>query len=83
VYANPKRCPRIVYFRDGQERVLVEAEAGSVAEIPDLPGAMDPVTTAAWIRQALAGSVAIPQPIQMQAACCLYASGASSDLPAG
>lgn len=81
VYANPKRCPRIVYFDKGEERVLVEAEEGSVPEIPDLPGAMDAVTTAAWIRQALAGEVPVPHPIQLQAACCLYASGATDALP--
>jgi anthranilate phosphoribosyltransferase len=81
VYANPKRCPRIVYFQDGEERVLVEAEAGSIPEIPDLPGAMDAVTTAAWIRQALTGEVPIPRPIQLQAASCLYASGATQALP--
>jgi anthranilate phosphoribosyltransferase len=81
VYANPKRCPRIIYFDKGEERVLVEAEAGSVPEIPDLPGAMDAVTTAAWIRQALAGEVPVPRPIQLQVACCLYASGATDALP--
>lgn len=81
VYANPKRCPRIMYFHDGQAEVLVEAEAGTIPEVPDLPGAMDAVTTAQWIGQALAGEVAVPQPIQLQAACCLYASGATRDLP--
>lgn len=82
VYANPKRCPRIMYFNAGQSQVLVEPEEGTVPEIPDLPGAMDAVTTAAWIRQALAGEVEIPQPIRKQVACCLYASGATGDLPA-
>lgn len=81
VYANPKRCPRILYFREGVEQVLVEQEEGSLAEVPDLPGAMDAVTTANWIRQALAGEVAIPRPIAMQVASCLYASGATSALP--
>lgn len=82
VYANPKRCPRMVYFHDGQEEVLVEAEEGSIAELPDLPGAMDAATTAAWIRQALAGEVPIPQPIELQVDCCLYASGATRTPPA-
>lgn len=81
VYANPKRCPQIKYFHDGQEQVLVEAEAGTIPDVPDLPGAMDAVTTAAWIRQALGGEVAIPRPIQLQVACCLYASGATQVLP--
>lgn len=82
VYANPKRCPQMLYFNAGEERVLVPAEEGSIPEVPDLPGAMDAVTTAAWIRQALAGEVPIPRPITLQVASCLYASGATDALPA-
>lgn len=82
VYANPKRCPRMLYFRDSVERVLVEQEEGSLAEVPDLPGAMDAVTTATWIRQALAGEVSVPPPIQRQVEACLYASGAVAEPPA-
>lgn len=81
VYANPKRCPRIQYFQDGQGRTLVEAEEGSLVEMPDLPGAMDAVTTAQWIQKALAGEVEIPGPIATQLACCLYGCGAVEVLP--
>lgn len=81
VYANPKRCPRIAYFNAGEERVLVETEEGTIPEVPDLPGAMDAATTAAWIRQALAEQVDVPRSIAMQVASCLYASGATSSLP--
>ncbi|MDR2875997.1 MAG: DNA-binding protein YbiB [Methylobacillus sp.] len=81
VYANPKRCPEMLYFNAGEARALVPAEEGSIPEIPDLPGAMDAVTTAVWIRQALTGEVEVPRPIALQAACCLYASGATDGLP--
>lgn len=81
VYANPKRCPQMLYFNAGEERVLVPAEQGTIPEVPDLPGAMDAVTTAAWIRQALAGEVPVPSPIKQQVAACLYASGAVAELP--
>lgn len=77
VYANPKRCPRMTYFHEGAEEVLAEAEEGVISEVPDLPGAMDPATTARWIRQALAGEVPVPHPILVQVACCLHASGAT------
>lgn len=83
VYANPKRCPQMRYFNAGEERVLVSAEEGTIPEVPDLPGAMDAVTTAAWIRQALAGEVSVPRSIAMQVAACLYACGATDSLPAG
>jgi anthranilate phosphoribosyltransferase len=80
VYANPGRCPRILYFNDGREEVLVEREEGSISVVPQLPESMDATVTANWIRRALAGEVPIPQPILTQVACCLYACGAVKTL---
>lgn len=80
VYANPKRCPRITWFDAGREQVLVEAEEGMIAAVPQLPEDMDATVTAAWVRRAMAGEVAVPRPVLTQLACCLVAAGASADL---
>jgi anthranilate phosphoribosyltransferase len=70
-FANPRRQPRIEGFEDGIATVLVDAEASASTMTPALPEAIDAVTTAAWIGAALAGEVAIPQPIVNQVACCV------------
>ncbi len=80
VYANPKRCPRMTWFDAGQEHVLVEAEEGVIAAVPQLPEEMDAAVTARWIARALAGAVPVPQPILIQVACCLVATSAAPDL---
>ncbi|MFM9912485.1 MAG: DNA-binding protein YbiB [Methylophilaceae bacterium] len=79
VYANPKRLPRMEMFGEGLLQSVVEAEEGSVAAVPQLPSAMDAVTTARWIEQAMAGEVAVPVPILQQVALC-RASVVSNDL---
>jgi hypothetical protein len=79
-FANPKRRPRIEYFKDSNAQVLFEAEAGPVKSIPTLPAAIDAVTTAAWIKGALVGESPVPLPIVNQLACCLYGSGYTNDM---
>jgi anthranilate phosphoribosyltransferase len=78
--ANPWRRPRIEHLRDGEARVLFEAEAGSQRGLPGLPPGGDAPATAAWTRQALAGEVPLPVPILNELACCLYASGYADDM---
>lgn len=68
VYANPRRRPRMTYFHDGVEDVLMEAEEGVIAELPELAPAMDAGTTARWTRDVLAGEIAVPPPLQEQVA---------------
>ena len=80
-YANPKRCPRIEFFRDGQNEVVMPQDEGDV-EIPQLAEDFDVETTVRWTRQALAGEMPIPKPLLKQLACCLYASGAAPDMNA-
>lgn len=80
-YANPKRCPRIACYEGGREQILIPAESGVLAGVPDLPESMAADVTARWIRQALAGAVPLPPPLLAQAACCLVASGGAPDLP--
>lgn len=79
-FANPKRRPRIEYFRDAAAQTLFEAEAGPLKSIPSLPAAIDAATTAAWIKRALIGEVPVPLPIVNQLACCLFASGYTNDM---
>ena len=75
VYANPKRLPRMEIFGEGMVQQVIEAQEGSVSAIPQLPASMDAVTTARWIEQAMAGEVAVPEPILIQLKCCVQAAG--------
>lgn len=70
VYANPKRCPRMEIFGDGELQHVVEAEEGSLVSIPALPTTMDAVTTAHWITQVMAGAIPVPASLMKQVACC-------------
>lgn len=79
-FANPKRRPQIDYFVDGHQELLFEQEVGPLKVLPNLPQSIDAVSTATWIRRALAGEVPVPLPILHQVACCLYASGYSEDM---
>jgi len=79
-YADPRHRPRIEFFHDNAAEVLFEAESDALQTMPNLPAAVDAVTTATWIRRALAGEVPVPLPIINQLACCLYAAGYSPDL---
>jgi anthranilate phosphoribosyltransferase len=79
-FANPKRRPRIDYFADGRPETLFEEEGAPLAVLPNLPQGIDAGTSAAWIRRALAGEVPVPLPILHQLACCLFASGYSSEM---
>ncbi|MGL5988070.1 MAG: DNA-binding protein YbiB [Burkholderiales bacterium] len=79
-FANPKRRPQLELMKDGRHEILFEAEVGPIATLPKLPGAIDAVTTAAWIRAALTGQAPLPTPLVNQLACCLYASGYAQDM---
>ncbi|BBO99587.1 DNA-binding protein YbiB [Sulfuriferula nivalis] len=79
-FANPKRRPDLLYCDDGQSKLLFEAEAGPLKIVPHLPNAIDAVTTAAWIQDAMAGRQPIPLAIINQLACCLYGTGYTSDM---
>jgi len=79
-FANPERRPRIEYFHDATAQLLFEAETGPLKNIPTLPAGVDAVTTAAWIRGALAGETPVPLPLVNQLACCLYAADYVSDM---
>jgi anthranilate phosphoribosyltransferase len=70
-YSNPRRQVQIETFAGGVANLCAEKECGTIARTPELPAAIDAETTAAWIAAALAGTVAVPEPIVAQLACCL------------
>ncbi len=81
--ANPRRQPRIEWLSEGAERVLVEAQQGSVASLPELPASLDARVTAEWIARAMVGEVPLPDPIVTQVACIALAAGLADSLDAG
>lgn len=71
--ADPRRLPTLKCFVDGvlDEGLTVEGESGSLAKLPDLPQAIDAVTTAQAIRAMLDGALPVPDPITRQVQCLL------------
>ncbi|MBC7779004.1 MAG: DNA-binding protein YbiB [Proteobacteria bacterium] len=81
--ANPHRRPRLELYDGGMCTVLFEAENDSGRPLRALgsgPRSSEPAVTAAWIRAALAGRVPLPMPLINQLACCLFATGYTSDM---
>ncbi len=68
--ANAKRANAVTWFRQNVPTQLIERQE-PVDEMPPLPAAADAATTAAWIREALAGRQPVPAPIADQVAQCL------------
>lgn len=79
-FANPSRRPRLEYFREGESRVLFEAEMESPHHHPGGPADPSAAATAAWTRLALDGRVPLPLPLVNQIASCLFACGYTSDM---
>lgn len=73
VVANAKRQPQIEWLHKGEAEIVVEADSGVLGELPELPVSRDAQTTADWTTAALAGSVAVPVPIERQVGACLEA----------
>ncbi|MGF3808773.1 DNA-binding protein YbiB [Enterobacter mori] len=81
VYANPQRCPQIALIDAFGTRVVLERGEENSDVI--LPLGKDPLTTARWIEQCLAGKVPVPHAIKLQMACCLLATGEVETVEAG
>ena len=64
--ADPRRHPRMELFVNGQGRLLQDMQPGSLSAMPELPRAIDPTSTAAYINAVLAGDSAVPEPIAAQ-----------------
>jgi len=68
--AHPRRANAVTWLHQGQATELIERQAPN-DELPILPVASDAQTTAAWIKEALAGQQPIPAPITAQLEHCL------------
>jgi anthranilate phosphoribosyltransferase len=73
--ADPRRLPRQQIWVAGvaQSDLASEPEPGSLATLPELPKAIDPASTAAWIGAALRGEQPVPLPIVRQTELLLAA----------
>jgi anthranilate phosphoribosyltransferase len=68
VYANPRRCPEMKVYRDGEAAVGVPGEEGGAPPLGSLPDAPSVAANAAQIRAMLAGGMPVPAPITAQVA---------------
>lgn len=79
-FVDPVRRPAIEITADGTNTLLFDRENGQGHAALRMPCKIDLASTVTWIKQALAGEVAIPHPILNQLACCLFASGYAKDM---
>lgn len=79
-FVNPTRRPALELVSNGDSVLLFDDESGQGHTATHLPRSNGLSATTAWIKQALAGKVAIPHPILNQLACCLFASGYTKDM---
>lgn len=66
VVADARRMPQMDAFVAGRRTLLQETQAGTLAQVPDLPKEIDAVSTARYTRAILAGEHAIPASIAKQ-----------------
>ena len=64
--ADARRAPQMDGFVAGQRQLLHAAQAGPLAQVPELPSGTDAATTAAYIRAVLDGDKPVPAPIATQ-----------------
>ena len=64
--ADARRMPRMDGFVAGRRSTLQEAQAGSLAALPDLPKEWDAASTATYIRAVMAGDSQVPPSIARQ-----------------
>lgn len=67
-YANPRRRPQIMAYRDGETRIAWPAEEGGAPPLAGLPDAPGIEENAALIRAMLTGAAPIPRPVLDQVA---------------
>ena len=66
VVADARRTPQMDAFVQGKRTPLVEAQAGSLIKLPELPTDIDAGSTARYIEAVLAGKLPIPAPLNTQ-----------------
>jgi anthranilate phosphoribosyltransferase len=73
VVADARRLPQIDAFVNGTRTPLVEAQAGSLLKLPELPTQIDANSTARYIQNVLDGQLPVPAPIARQVQAALQA----------
>ena len=82
VYANPQRGPALFWGNSQQDQP--EQLTERLAEKPvDLPPSKSAQDTAHWITTVLERNIPVPQPLRLQIACCLVATGRSETVEQG
>lgn len=76
VVADARRLPQMDGFVRGERITLQEGQRGTVSNVPELPKEVDPETTAAYIRDVLAGRKPIPESLSLQVEHILHLSSA-------
>ena len=79
-FVNPARRPALDFVSNAHNVMLFDDENDRGRAPTRIPCDVNLPATTAWIKQALAGEVAIPHPILNQLACCLFASGYTKDM---
>jgi anthranilate phosphoribosyltransferase len=64
--ADARRTPQMEGFINGRRTLLQEAQAGTLASVPDLQKTTEAASTATYIREVMAGEKAVPAPIAKQ-----------------
>jgi anthranilate phosphoribosyltransferase len=70
--ADARRTPKMQGFVHGQAVALQEHQAGPLTVLPELPTAIDAISTAAYIRSVLDGTQPVPAPIAQQVGHILH-----------
>ncbi len=73
VVADARRQPQMDIFVDGQRKLTLEAQTGSLKQLPELPTQIDAHTTARYIQAVLNGTLPVPAPIEQQVQAALQA----------
>ena len=73
VVADARRTPQMNAFVRGTRTPLVEAQAGSLVHLPELPTQIDAVTTARYTQAVLKGKLPVPAPLATQVQAVLKA----------
>jgi anthranilate phosphoribosyltransferase len=73
VVADARRQPQMDIFVDGQRKLTLEAQSGSLKQLPELPTQIDAHTTASYTQAVLNGTLPVPVPIAQQVQAALQA----------
>ncbi len=73
VVADARRQPQMDIFVDGQRKLTLEAQTGSMKQLPEFPTQIDAHTTARYTQAVLNGALPVPPPIAQQVQAALQA----------